>query len=154
MAETTQPQSPPPAAGSLLAQGRDIAANLAGAGVNQVKKQLDDRKVGLAVGLLDVSQALLLTGNQMRDQGQPRMAEYAAQIAERLGNASGTLRQRDINALLNDAQNFARRQPGLVLGGAVLIGLVSARLVKSGSQAAAAATKTVPQDVAPSTAPF
>jgi len=151
MAETTQSQSPPPVAGSLLAQGRDIAANLAGAGVNQVKKQLDDRKIGLAVGLLDVSQALLLTGNQMRDQGQPRMAEYAAQIAERLGSASGTLRQRDINALLDDAQNFARRQPGLVLGGAALLGLVGARLVKSGGRAATAVAATS-QGTSPSTA--
>lgn len=140
MAETTQSQTPPPAASSLLAQGREIAANLAGAGVNQVKKQLDDRKIGLAVGLLDVSQALLLTGNQMRDQGQTRMAGYAAHIAERLGSASGTLRQKDINTLLDDAQNLARRQPGLVLGGAALLGLVAARLVKSGSQAPSTTT--------------
>ena len=59
--------------------------------------------------------------------------EKAANGLERLGNY---IREQDPKQLLNDVQNFGRRQPALLLGGAFLLGFAGARLIRSSMSAA------------------
>jgi hypothetical protein len=44
---------------------------------------------------------------------------------------SATLRDRDVRELVQDAQQFARRQPAIFVGAAFAAGVLAARFMKS-----------------------
>jgi hypothetical protein len=65
------------------------------------------------------------------DEGQGPYARIAEQAGERLSDLTLRLRTRDLRDLAADAERFARREPLLFFGGAVVAGLALARLLKS-----------------------
>ena len=103
--------------------------------VDQVRQQASARLSGQisngSHALLQASQAMTMVGEQLRQQEQPMLAEYADQIADRVQQASSYLRDRDLDQLVDDAERFARRQPAIFLGGAFALGLLAARFLKS-----------------------
>ncbi|MGR6968135.1 hypothetical protein ACU639_00670 [Streptomyces cynarae] len=58
-----------------------------------------------------------------------------AQAAERGRRAADYLDRRGAEGLVSDVQDFARRRPGLFLGGALLAGFTAGRLAKAGKAA-------------------
>jgi hypothetical protein len=56
------------------------------------------------------------------------LTETLAQQVEQVANY---LRNKDARAMRTDLENLARRQPALMLGGALLLGLMGARFIKS-----------------------
>ena len=63
-------------------------------------------------------------------------AEYGDKAADRIEQLSNYIREQDPKQLLDDVQNFGRRRPALLLGGAFLLGFAGARLIKSSMDAA------------------
>lgn len=59
------------------------------------------------------------------------VSEYGDKAANNLERLSTYIREQDPKQLLNDVQNFGRRQPALLLGGAFLLGFAGARLIRS-----------------------
>ncbi len=57
------------------------------------------------------------------------------QVAERGHGAADYLEDRGVQGLLDEAQMFARRRPGLFLAGAAIAGFAIGRLVKSAQEA-------------------
>jgi hypothetical protein len=62
-------------------------------------------------------------------------AQYSDKAADSLERLTNYIRTQDPQRLLNDVQNFGRRQPALLLGGAFLLGFAGARLIKSSMEA-------------------
>jgi hypothetical protein len=56
------------------------------------------------------------------------------QAAEGLDHVSGAVRTRDLDDLMESVEGFARRQPVVFLGSAVLAGFGLARFVKSSAE--------------------
>lgn len=61
----------------------------------------------------------------------PEIARYIHEAAGSLGRASRMLRERSVGELADSAAQFARQQPAVFFGGAVLAGLVLTRFLKS-----------------------
>jgi len=109
--------------------------------VNQVQQQagsqLARQKDSAATDLTQVVQAVRRFGESLTGQGQEGgpIARYAAEYGDKAANSlerfSTYIREQDPKQLLNDVQNFGRRRPALLLGGAFLLGLAGARLIKS-----------------------
>ena len=108
--------------------------------VNQVQEQagsqLSRQKESAADDLSQVVQAVKRFGESLteREGGGPiarYAAEYGDKAATSLERFSTYIREQDPKQLLNDVQNFGRRRPALLLGGAFLLGLAGARLIKS-----------------------
>lgn len=82
------------------------------------------------------------TGNQLRDaagQMQDDMLGGAMRAAaDRLDELSDSLRNQDLRGLLEQVEGFARRQPGLFLGGMVALGFALGRFAAAGQGAEAA----------------
>lgn len=114
-------------AGQLVDQAKEQAMPMLG---NQLGSQ-KDRAVG---GLGTTADALRQTSQHLREQDQGSVAQYIDQAADRVEHFAGYLRQRQLGDLVQDAERFARRQPGLFLGGAVALGLLGARFLKSSGQ--------------------
>ncbi len=109
------------------------AAQVAEQGREQAKSQIATQKERVAGQLEGVAQALHGTGQQLREQDQGSIGRYADQAAEQVEQFSGFLRERDANELIGEAENLARRQPAVFLGGAFVLGVAAARFLKSSS---------------------
>jgi methyl-accepting chemotaxis protein len=61
----------------------------------------------------------------------PQAAHYIRQASEQMQGVADTVRQRDVRELVGEVQDFARRQPTLFFGGAVVLGFAALRFLKS-----------------------
>ena len=77
-----------------------------------------------------VARAVRDAGSGMRTE-RPEIAEFAETAAGRVEEAAEYLRVHDASELVDEATRFARQQPVLVVGGALLAGLAIGRLLKS-----------------------
>jgi hypothetical protein len=93
--------------------------------------QLDQRKSQTADSLTDVSQAVTQVGTQLRQSDHESLARYADMATEQVDRFASYLRSRDAGEILEEVQDFARRQPALILGGAFVLGVIGARFFKS-----------------------
>jgi len=107
-------------AGQVVEQVRD-----------QVKSQLSERKEQAAGGLGTVAQALRQTGETLRTGQQAGVAQAADSAAQFVDQVSGYLRDKDIDDLVGEVENFARTNPAVFLGSAFVVGFMAARFLKS-----------------------
>lgn len=115
----------------VVEQGQQMAGHLAERTGQQIIAQLSNQKERCATTLMGIANALMQTSNHMRDQGQEPISQYGDQVAERLSQLSGYLRQKDVGEFIEETKSFARSQPGLFLGGAIFLGLLAGRFLKS-----------------------
>lgn len=97
------------------------------------KSLLDNQKRAAAESLDGWAEALHRAAEQLQHDDSS-VAMFARRAAEGLAGFSGSLRQRDVDSLLAQAQDFARRRPAIFLGGALATGFVLARFLKSSGQ--------------------
>ena len=83
--------------------------------------------------LEQVARALRDTSNSLR-QERPEIAGIAETGAQRVDEVGLYLRQHDIREVVEEAERFARRQPALVLGGGLAVGLILGRILRSGAE--------------------
>lgn len=100
---------------------------------HQLQSVLSEQQHAAAGQLEGIVKALRTTAEQLRKQDQIPAAGYVERAADGLDKFCGTLRDRDINSLATQVQDFARRQPAVFLGGAVAAGFMVARFLKSSS---------------------
>jgi hypothetical protein len=105
---------------STLQQARDRAGTSLGESKNQIADQFGT-----------VAQALRRTGESLRSEDQQRIAGLTETVARQVDQLANYLRTKDAQAMRQDLENLARRQPKLILGGALLLGLIGARFLKS-----------------------
>jgi ElaB/YqjD/DUF883 family membrane-anchored ribosome-binding protein len=84
--------------------------------------------------LEQVAQAVRDAGSGLREQ-QPTIADFVDTAATKVEDAAQYLRGHHATDLLDEATSFARRQPVVVVGGAMLVGLALGRLMKSSTSA-------------------
>jgi len=68
---------------------------------------------------------------QLHDSQQDTIANVTDMAADRVRQLSDYLRRHEVEDLMDDVEDFARRQPALVLGGAFALGVLTARFLKS-----------------------
>jgi sirohydrochlorin ferrochelatase len=78
-----------------------------------------------------VADALRRTTEHLRSEDQQRIAGLTETLAQQVEQVANYLRNKDARAMRTDLENLARRQPALMLGGALLLGLMGARFIKS-----------------------
>jgi len=93
--------------------------------------QLNTQKGRATEGLDTVAHAVRQTTEQLRAGQHDTIAEYIDKAAEQLERFSTRMREKDVNEILQDVQQFARRQPALFIGGSFAAGLLAARFLRS-----------------------
>lgn len=92
---------------------------------------INQQKDSAASGMGGFAQALRKAASESdhgADGGVARIAEAAADGLERI---STSLRQKDLNGLMREAESFARSQPVAFFGAAVAAGFLAMRFAKS-----------------------
>jgi hypothetical protein len=93
--------------------------------------QLSTQKNRATEGIGSVAQAVRQSTQHLRDNQHETIAQYVDQAANQLEQFSNRLKDKDINELMRDAQQLARRRPALFIGSAFAVGLFGARFLKS-----------------------
>ena len=137
----------------LLQQAKQTTGEI----VNQVQEragsQLTRQRENAATELTTIVNAVRRFGESLGGEETGPIARYAAQYgdkaAENLERLSTYIREKDPKELLNDMQNFGRRRPAWLLGGAFILGFAGARLIRSSMEAAGSQHKGMPNVPAP-----
>ncbi|MDQ6618306.1 MAG: hypothetical protein M3Z31_01165 [Pseudomonadota bacterium] len=122
----------------VIGHAKDTISNVASQAGSKVTTQLDGQRDKAAEGLGTVAQALRQTSDQLKQQNDgPGAAvhQYVASAADQMDRLSGYLRSTNVNEMVGNVGQFARRQPALFIGSAFLLGLLGARFLKSSGQA-------------------
>ena len=100
------------------------------------KQKIETSKRSAADQIDQVAQALTRAGEEL-GQSQPTLANYASQISSSVSTFASRLRDGNMDELVTDARELARRNPGLFLIGGVALGFAVSRFLKaSGDQMA------------------
>lgn len=111
------------AGGEIVAQVQQRA----GSQINRQKEAAADQVSQVAESVRRIRETL-----SEQENGLARYAaDYSDMAANRLEQLSNYIREKDPKQLLGDVQNFGRRRPALLVGGAFLLGFAGARLIKS-----------------------
>jgi hypothetical protein len=92
---------------------------------------LGESKGQLAEQFGTIAQALRRTTEHLRSEDQQRIAGLTDTVARQVEQVADYLRSKDARAMRQDLENLARRQPALMIGGALVLGLIGARFLKS-----------------------
>lgn len=97
---------------------------------DRVASAAEAQKDRAADGLGSVADVTKDVGQELRPHNE-LIASMVNAASDHLRRVADGLRDRDFRDVMNSLSGFARRRPGLFLGGAFMLGLVAARLVKS-----------------------
>ena len=123
----------------LAHQARQQASNLATRASEQAKNQLANQKHNASQRLTPIQSALRESAQQLRNQGQGQVGEYAEKAADQVERFSTYLRHTEVDEIMEEVRGIARRRPGLFLGSAAAIGFFATRFLKSTSEEAPSA---------------
>ena len=110
------------AASGIMDQAGRTAASQASMTMTRVSETLDQ-----------VARAVREGGSQVR-RDRPEIAGIADTVAGQVQQASTYLREHDAQTVLTEMEQFARRQPALVVGGGLVAGIILGRLLRSGAE--------------------
>lgn len=100
----------------------------------QLRSQLDSRSTQAGEQVVSFGETLRTAGQSMRDEGKTGPAEIADRAASQVDRLGGYLRDADADAMLQDVESFARRQPWAVAGIGFVLGMAAARFLKASSE--------------------
>lgn len=99
------------------------------------KQKIESTKRSAADQIDQVAHALSRAGEEL-NQSQPTLANYASQFASTVSRLASRLRDGNMDDLISDTRELARRNPGLFLAGGVALGFALTRFLKaSGDEA-------------------
>ena len=137
-ARGTRPESTGQNGGTAREQIRGVKDQVVGQARNSLEQARDkassslgESKTQFADQFGTVAEALRRTTEHLRSEDQQRIAGITETVARQVDQVADYLRGKDAAAMRNDLESLARRQPALVIGGALVLGLIGARFLKS-----------------------
>lgn len=101
---------------------------------DRVKQEIDNRSTALGAQVGTTAHSLRTVGKELRNQGDETPAKVADQLADKVEQVGQYLSESDGSKILSDIEDFGRKQPWLVIGAGVAVGIAAARFLKASSQ--------------------
>ena len=137
-----------PNSGTMAEQAKHAVANVASQATEQASQRVESGitrgKDRTARALGAVAQSLRSVGNELRDQDEGGISRFVDRAADRADEMVNRLNNADPNTLIDDIEAFARREPAMFIGGAIAIGIVAARFLKSSRRGDERSTPSAP----------
>ena len=128
-------KQPGASARQQIREVKDQVVDQAKSGLRQAKDRatssLGESRDQFAEQIGALAEAFRRTGEHLRSEHQERVAGFTESAARQADRVADYIRTFDPRTARDDLESLARRQPALVLGGAVALGLLSARFFKS-----------------------
>ena len=123
-----------------MGDAKDMAqaqvSQVADKGRGAVRSQVDQRSTQAGSQAQMLADTLRQTASQLRSEGDQQKVRYAGiadQGADRLERVGGYLTSADADDILAKVEDVARRQPWLIAGAGLLVGVAVARVMKASS---------------------
>ncbi|HEX8074135.1 MAG TPA: hypothetical protein VF545_04075 [Thermoleophilaceae bacterium] len=116
-----------------MAEVQEKAQEAAGQAKSKIREQVDERSAKAAEQVSSTAADVRTVAEELRKQGKDGPAKIADQAAERAEKVGGYLERSDADRILNDVEDFGRRQPWAVVAGGLALGFVASRLLKASS---------------------
>ena len=107
----------------------ESAKNMASQAGDKLLNTMEQQKAAGADFVSGMAGAMRRAANEFGDV--PQAAQYIRLAADQIDSVSDAFRRRDLNQLVADVQDFARRQPTAFIGAAVLAGFAVMRFLKT-----------------------
>lgn len=107
------------------------SGRLIGQARTEATVRADEQRGVLAQSLAATAQQIRESGTRLNQQGQAQSGQLMEIGAQQLQTLSTYLERTDVRQIAQQAQEFARRQPLLVLGIGIGLGAIATRLLKS-----------------------
>jgi hypothetical protein len=98
---------------------------------DRARHVLEQEKDAGADRLAEMAEAIRSAGERLEPE-LPGAAHFIETAATNLHEASGSLRARKPEELLEAVSDLARRQPALFFGGAIIAGIALSRMLRNG----------------------
>lgn len=120
-------------ASEVADQAREQASRLSEQAREQISTRAEQQKERASGQLQDIGSALHETSGSLREREQDAAARFIEGAANQVERFSEYLRTHSVDDMMGEVERFARREPELFLGGAMLLGVMGARFLKSSS---------------------
>lgn len=118
-------------ASAAVEQGKRKTAEYTKQAKDRGMHMLDEQKHNAASQLHTLGEAARRAAGKFRDDHDDNIAGYIDAVADEADRFAGYLEKRDVNSLVHDVQDLARRRPELFLGGMFVAGLALTRFLKA-----------------------
>lgn len=115
-------------------QTQQVASQATSQIQQQARSMATSRKDQAAQTLEQAAEALRQTGQQLQEQNQGAVGQLADKAASQVESVSTYLRNHDVDQLITEAENIARRNRAMFLGGSFVLGVLATRFLKSSQQ--------------------
>jgi len=115
---------------------KDSALKLRQQATGKARTYAEDGKAKAGSALDEFSRLMENAAVSVDDSLGAQYGDYARSAAKSIAGFSDQLKARNVDDLLEDLRNFARKSPAVAVGTAAAVGFVLARLVKSGLDSA------------------
>jgi hypothetical protein len=140
---TTKTQGDKPTISTGRGAGTDEGSKLKETAGGMANEAVQTVEATAARGMSQTGEVLHQVANAVRESStgletdQPQIARVMTTAAEKLDEAATFISEREPRELLDAAQDTARRQPALVIGGGLLAGIVLGRVLRSANTSGA-----------------
>ena len=109
-------------------KAREAGTRVIDAAKDRARSLFEEQQLRAADQVGSVARALHQAASQLNDENA---SSYVSRAADQVDRFADTLRSHDLDDLIDQTERFARRQPELFIGGALLLGLAFGRFLKS-----------------------
>jgi hypothetical protein len=99
-----------------------------------MQSEIDARSTQAGQQVTQQASDMRSVAEQLRSQGKDAPAKIADQVAQRVERTGQWMTNADADQLLNDIEDFGRRNPWAVMLGGITLGFVASRFLKASSQ--------------------
>jgi hypothetical protein len=120
-------------AGAGRQRPRGTGNALAGLARNQLLGLAEGGKLELLRNIVTIAGIVREVTTQVQSLGVEPFAGYATQAADLVDDLHDMVRDKSVEALVEDGRDLVRRQPEIAIAAAVILGFIGARIVKARS---------------------
>jgi hypothetical protein len=114
-------------------QTQEKAQEAASKASDKVREQVDQRSTDAGEKIAGTAGDIRSVGQQLREQGKEQPAKIADQAAQRVERVGHWLRDSDSERIVQDLEDFGRRQPWALALGGLALGFAASRFLKASS---------------------
>jgi hypothetical protein len=119
----------------VTSDARQLASDVAEQVTKSAERQLAGGKERAAEAIGQLAEALRETGGHLRAKEMPVVEDYLGRAATQVESVARYLQKKKLGQVVGDLESFARREPVLFVGGALVVGLLGGRFLKSSAPA-------------------
>ena len=117
-----------------MENAKQQAKAMASQAAEQGKTVVNQQKDTVAEQVDSVSGAIRGAAENLEQEGQPQTSHYVSMLADQIETLGRQLRNKDAGTLLRDAENLSRRAPFAFFAGALAVGFLASRFLKSSAE--------------------